>query len=272
MKPVPTPPLSKSISTLGLIVCAASLLAMAACGVAEEADVLFATSFENDEIPGYSEGTLKAQNEWVLSGAVKASAEVVSGGTEGDPAAPDGHHLLRLKNLKDHFDKDKAGPYANLQFSQSPLTGQLHFSGLTAFSGSVSEKTGHISRIYLSEAGQFGFHGAALGIWQDQGELRFFVMDESNRGGKAHYVSFGDEHPKADTFYRFEADVDIVTKQYEVRVYDPATNRLLAESGSRKFRNKQEVAMNYLRLNNACNPSINGDDFTTYYDKIEITQ
>lgn len=248
-----------ALSLLGVSVCGASL-------VLPEANVFY-TSFEE---PDYTLGSLYGQNGWVRNGStVDASGLVVAGGTDGDPAAPAGNQMAKLLNAKSGSITYGGAPYASLKFTNTPLTEKLYFSAVTGFSGTISESTGLISRFYLNNSTD-NFFGAAFGIHQDGGELRFFTMFPGGTGN-ATAVSFGTELAQENVFYRFEVDMDIIAKSYEIRVYDYVTNELLASSDEGRFRGDRAATIDYVRLGNSSNPATNGDDFVTYYDEIWIS-
>jgi len=226
------------------------------------ASVLY-TSFEENDTPPYFAGRLDGQNGWLLKGStVQSSAQVVIGGSGGNPPSPDGLQMVALRNAKNNQGVFAGPPKVSLQFATTPYTDSLYFSGLTGFSGTLTEATGVISRFYLNGTNEF--NGVIFGLQKSGDDVRFFY----NNGNAA--VSFGDSVASADTFYRFEVDVDIAGKKFDIRVYDYATNTLLGSSQDAAFRG-DTASLSYLRLNNLSNPPTNGDDFATYYDQVWIS-
>lgn len=223
---------------------------------------VFYTSFESSGSPVYSAGALSGQNGWSLKGStVNAAAQVIIGGSAGVPASPDGSQMVALRNAKNSQNVYAGSPKAALQFSTIAHADALYFSGITGYSGTISENTGVISRLYLNDTSEF--NGVIFGLHQDGEEVRFFY----NNGQTA--TSFG-SIATADTFYRFELDINIATKKFDIRVYSEADNLLLGSSTGAAFRGNT-ATLSYLRLNNLSNPTGNGDDFVTYYDQIWIS-
>ncbi len=221
---------------------------------------LFSTSFEE---PDYLPGTVYGQNGWTRSGTtVDTPGMVIEDGTGAPLSAPDGTQMLQLSNPNGQYG---TGPYANLKFTEEAATDRLYFSAVTAFSGSITANTGLISRFYLNNTSD-NFYGAAFGIHQQGGELRFFYLNAKNE-----YVSFGEALAEADTFYRFEADLDITGLSYVVRVYDYEENTLIASTDKGFFRASKAIDINYLRITNSSNYNTNGDNYVTYYDQIWIS-
>lgn len=231
-----------------------------------EAD-LFYTSFESDGTPPYSPGMLRNQNGWVRNGTlVDAAGEVVVGGTGGYPSSPDGSQMVRLVNALNGSGAHGGSPIMSVNFASEAVTDKLYFSGVTGFSGTITEETKIISRMYLNNSSA-EWMGVIVGIQQDAGKLRFFYTQQGNT---AVPTSFGAE-ASADAFYRFEVDVDIAGKSYAIRVYDSASDSLLASADDGAFRNNTAVTMNYLRINNLSNFPTTGDQFVTYYDQLWIS-
>ncbi|MDQ8194777.1 hypothetical protein QEH59_10095 [Coraliomargarita sp. SDUM461004] len=225
-------------------------------------DNVYYTSFET---PDYALGNVVGQDGWTLSGTTATTAaEIV---VNGEVDYLGGDQMLRLKNATWPSGTPRGTPIVNNEFTDTAMTDKLYFSGVTAFSGTITEnETGIISRFYLNNASN-SFYGAAFGIHQDitnDNELHFFYM---NTSGSA--VSFGTAQAAADTFYRFEIDMDIAAKSYEIKVFDYESDSLIATSDSGVFRGDTAMSINYLRVSNSS--SITTDNYETYYDEIVIS-
>ncbi len=244
------------------------MLAAAAAHASSPTEELFATSFEADEEPPYLVGKLVDHEGWVLNGSgYKSAAQVVEGGADGAPVAPEGKQMIRIENPQTIFDNGTGGPFASYQFSRQPLKEALHFSGLTAFTGSITPETETIARFYLTNASKKeSFLGAAFGIWQKRGELRFFYTT----GTRGRTTSLGEAVIEPGKFYRFEVNVNPEQRSFGIRVYDHASGTLLASAEDGRFRGDVDVLINYLRMSNSSNTPTRGDQFAVYYDGIRI--
>lgn len=240
----------------------------AAHASASPAEELFATSFEADEQSPYLVGKLVDHEGWVLNGSgYKSAALVVAGGADDAPAAPDGKQMIRIENPQTIFDNGTGGPFVSYQFSGKPLKEALHFSGLTAFTGSITPETEVISRFYLTNASKKeSFLGAAFGIWQKRGELKFFYTT----GSRGRMTSLGEAMIEPGKFYRFEVNVNPEQRSFGIRVYDHGSGTLLASAEDGRFRGDVDVLINYLRMSNSSNTPTRGDKFAVYYDDIRI--
>lgn len=264
--------MNAKLRKFGTFLCASPFLVSLFCGAlsAQPEGTVFSTSFEQSDTPPYVADALREQKHWgwILNSAPKKEgAMIVVGGADGAPAASGGSQMLRLKSTRTIFDPETNGPYASIVFTDTPLEDELYFSGVTGFLGEITAKTEIISRFYLNNSAKGkSFLGLSFGIWQKDGELRFFYT-KAPRGG---VIVLGKALAQEGKLYRFEADVNIVEKAYKIRVYDCETNKLLASASNGKFRGDLPVAINFLRLNNASDAVESGDAFVTYYDDLWI--
>ncbi len=249
-----------------LLLLAAAVLAspvLAAPLVLPPADT-YSTSFESTDVPPYSLGNINGQNGWSLKGStVLSSAQIINGGSGGAPATPDGTQMLALRNAPTSGGAPGGSPKVALQFATTALTDTLHFSGLTAFSGTIGTSTDIISRFYLNDSAN-EFNGVIFGLRQESGSLRFFYNDGLSA------TSFGSVNALADTFYRFELDIQITSRTFDIRVYSHDNNTLLGSYEGAAFRGTTS-SLSHLRLNNlSTGTTPTGDNFVTYYDQIWI--
>jgi len=208
---------------------------------------IFYTSFESNETPAYNTGTLIGQNGWV--GSTTSPYQIVANNVT--PGTPDGSQMVKITG---------SNAITSLTYASPALMGDLYFSALAAFNVStVNLADTLISRMYLNNSSA-NFNGAGFGIRQVNSQYEFYYLSSTNVA-----TSFGSINASADTFYRFEADVDIDARKYVLRVYDYQTNVLLASASDLAFRNGGPDSFNYLRLQNV------SVDFSSYYDQVWLS-
>ncbi len=221
--------------------------ALLAGGVAARAEVeVFRTSLEATEGKGYELTRItptRSYEGWTIIGG---SAQIVKGGAEGAPAAPDGKQMLRINPEESAYLSRQVVP---TEFS---LQENFRFSVVAGFFTETPEAVGGTAvQFFLNnwrkESGNFA--GIHFGIENQEGSLRFFYNHSAN---EKHRLPLSGAEAKANTFYRFEVSFDAVSRLFEVRVFEPgnAAGPIAEASGGvlRGHRPTPEQGFNFLRI------------------------
>lgn len=225
-----------ALKNIFLAFCTCIALSASAVWSADENLVI---SFEEDE--SYRPGSLEGQNGWQIN-----SANVNKILVSPDEGSRNGQYCAKVT---------QGNTYSNKTLTESSLVEPAAFSIQTRLNPEGFERPGH-SRIFLSESiANRRFGGVSFGIEEKEGRLTLFYRDGEERKPlvSEHTVS-------PQVFYRFEANLHIASRTYDLRVYEDGSSTPLGEISGARFRGDIKE-INHLMLNGT--PG-------AYFDEIKV--
>lgn len=235
--------------------------ALLAGGAAARAEVeVFRTSLEATEGKGYeAQALITPQRSYMGWTIIGGNAQIVKGGAEGVPAAPDGEQMLRINPEESAYLSRQLVP---VDYS---LQESFRFSAVAGFFTDTPEALGGtVFQFFLNnwrkESGNFA--GIHFGIENQEGTLRFFY---NHTATEKQRMPLSGAEPKPNTFYRFEVDFDAASRLFDVRVYEvgAAGREPVAQASGGVLRGQRPTAeqgFNFLRVLGAAGVTVYLDD------------
>lgn len=171
---------------------------------------IFYTGFEASE--GYLVDSSSTGSNPTVTG--NNQSQIRSGGNDGRPFAPQGTAYAAIGNNNTAAGNIRTAPFESNITSDFYVSLQIAWTGDMNWGGAAPNMRVIFGNTTLSS----DFNGISFGMVGDSDNENIYAMVRHGTGNAVVLIS--DTPLQQDTFYRYEVDVRLEGKNYDIRLYD----------------------------------------------------